>query len=420
MYEQRRGKADEIMTKQLTLNEKAIEDWTFRKANTHEHIHGIHPYPARMIPQIARKLIKIYSKPDDIVLDPFCGSGGVLAEANILGRRAIGIDINPLAVLIAKVKVTPINPSKLEHCLSWINKKLKEPINPKIPKFFNLKYWFKEKTIEELSILREILSQIEDRNIRDFFYVCFSKTVIDVSLCRNKEYKLYRMPEEEIEKFNPETFKEFEENAKKAIKGMKEHCGRTSLVMLGDSRYLPLKDKSIDIIVTSPPYGDSKTTVAYGQFSRYPALWIGFNEKFVRSIDKISLGGGKRTKLSFHSETLDAVLAEIEKRNERRAKDVESYFADLGKCIMEFSRILKTNGHACIVIGNRTVSRVKIPTDRIIVEIGKEFNLEHVKTFYREIPTKKIPWANAPENIAGLKCETIKNESIIILRLIRD
>ena len=111
-------------------------------------------------------------------------------------------------------------------------------------------------------------------------------------------------------------------------------------------------------------------------------------------------------------------MAEIEKRNERRAKDVESYFADLGKCIMEFSRVLKPNGHACIVIGNRTVSRVKIPTDRIIVEIGKEFNLEHVKTFYREIPTKKIPWANAPENIAGLKCETIKNESIIILRLI--
>jgi len=96
MYEQRRGKADEIMTMQITLNEKAIEDWTFRKANTHEHIHGIHPYPARMIPQIARKLIKIYSKPDDIVLDPFCGSGSVLAEANMLGRRAIGIDINPL------------------------------------------------------------------------------------------------------------------------------------------------------------------------------------------------------------------------------------------------------------------------------------------------------------------------------------
>jgi len=228
------------------------------------------------------------------------------------------------------------------------------------------------------------------------------------------------MPEEEIKKFNPDTFKEFEENAKKAIEGMKEYyeiaTDKPSIVMLGDSRYIPLEDKSIDLIVTSPPYGDSKTTVAYGQFSRYPALWIGFDEKLVRSVDRISLGGN-RSKLNFHSETLNAVIMEIEKKNEKRARDVESYFAGLGKCIAEFSRVLKPNRHACIVIGNRTVSRIKIPTDKIIVEIGKEFNLEHVATFCRDIPTKKIPWANAPENIRGLKCETIKGESIIILKV---
>ncbi len=406
--------------KQLTLDGQAIEDWTFRGVNTQEHIHCIHPYPARMIPQIARRLIKRYSKPNDIVLDPFCGSGSVLAEAKILGRRSIGIDINPLAVLIAKVKTTPIDPLKLEKCLSWIKNKLKEPINPGIPRFFNLEYWFKEKTIKELSVLRYILSQIEDKDVRDFFHVCFSKTVIDVSLCRSKEYKLYRMTEEEIKRFNPDTFKEFEENAKRAIKGMKEYyekaSDKSSIVMLGDSRYIPLEDNSVDLIVTSPPYGDSKTTVAYGQFSRYPALWIGFDEKLVRSVDKISLGGN-RSKLEFHSDTLNSVIAEIEKRNKKRAKDVESYFADLGKCIAEFSRVLKPNGYACIVIGNRTVSRVKIPTDRIIVEIGREFNLDHVITYYRDIPTKKIPWANAPENIPGLKCETIKSESIIILKV---
>lgn len=407
------------MAKQLTLDGQAIEDWTFRGANTQEHIHGIHPYPARMIPQIARRLIERYSKPDDTILDPFCGSGSVLAEAKILGRKSVGIDVNPLACLIAKVKTTPIDPRVLEHYWNWISKKLKEPINPKIPNFFNLEYWFKEKTIKKLSILKEVLSQIENKDIRDFFYVCFSKTVIDVSLCRSKEYKLYRMSEDEIKKFNPDTFKEFERNVKKGIKGMKEYfekaTNKPAIIMLGDSRYLPLEDKSVDLIVTSPPYGDSKTTVAYGQFSRYPALWIGFDEKLVRSIDKISIGGNRK-KPDFHSETLEKILSEIEKRNEKRAKDVESYFADLGKCIFEFSRVLK--GYACIVIGNRTVSRVKIPTDKIIVEIAKEANLEHVTTFYRKIPTKKIPWANAPENIAGLKCETIKKESIIILKVI--
>jgi len=156
--------------KQLTLDRQEIEDWTFRGVNTQEHIHCIHPYPARMIPQIARRLIKRYSKPNDIVLDPFCGSGSVLAEAKVLGRRSIGIDINPLAVLIAKVKATPIDPSKLELYLSWIKERLGEEINPNIPKFFNLEYWFKEKTIKELSILKTTLSQIEEKDVRDFFY----------------------------------------------------------------------------------------------------------------------------------------------------------------------------------------------------------------------------------------------------------
>ena len=408
------------MVEQLTLNGKKLEDWTFRGADTQEHIHCIHPYPARMIPQIAKRLIEKYSKPNDIVLDPFCGSGSVLAEAKILERISIGIDINPLACLIAKVKITPIAPKSLEHYWNWINEKLKERINPKIPDFFNLKYWFKEKTIKELAEIKAVISQIKDKNIRDFFYVCFSKTVIDVSLCRSKEYKLYRMPKEEIERFNPDTFKEFEENVKRGIKGMKDYYERVTekpaIVMLGDSRDMPLEDRSVDLIVTSPPYGDSKTTVAYGQFSRYSALWIGFDEGLVRAVDKISLGG-TRKKPNFHSKTLETVIAEIEKRNERRARDVESYFADLGKCITEFSRVLKSNGYACIVIGNRTVSRVKIPIDKIIVEIGREANFEHIATFYRDIPTKKIPWANAPENIAGLKCETIKRESIVVLKV---
>ncbi|MEM2991050.1 MAG: DNA methyltransferase, partial [Halobacteria archaeon] len=71
---------------QIKLDNTQDEDWTFKEANTHEYTHGLHPYPARMCPQIARKLIKLYSKPKDIIFDPFCGSGTVLVEAKLAGR----------------------------------------------------------------------------------------------------------------------------------------------------------------------------------------------------------------------------------------------------------------------------------------------------------------------------------------------
>lgn len=69
------------------------------------HVHGFHSYPARMHPLTAKRLIESFSQPGDIVLDPFCGSGTVLVEARLLGRRAFGVDANPLAVRLAERKL---------------------------------------------------------------------------------------------------------------------------------------------------------------------------------------------------------------------------------------------------------------------------------------------------------------------------
>ena len=88
-------------------------DWIFRGIKAREGVHGLHSYPAMMAPPIARRLISELTNKGETVLDPFCGSGTVLAEAVLLGRRTIGYDINPLALLIAKVKTTPISPEIL-------------------------------------------------------------------------------------------------------------------------------------------------------------------------------------------------------------------------------------------------------------------------------------------------------------------
>jgi len=95
---------------QTTLDgEKIPEDWDFAKADTSYLTHGLHDYPARMIPQIAHRLISRYSPEKGKILDPFCGSGTILVEARLANRSAIGIDVNPLAVLLSKVKSTPLD-----------------------------------------------------------------------------------------------------------------------------------------------------------------------------------------------------------------------------------------------------------------------------------------------------------------------
>src|ERR1700682_3661110 len=97
-------------------------DWDFASASTNSTTNTIHPYPAKFIPQIPRHFIEQLSEVGDTVYEPFLGSGTTAVEANILGRNAIGNDVNELAVLISKVKTTPISNKKLLSLDSLLNR----------------------------------------------------------------------------------------------------------------------------------------------------------------------------------------------------------------------------------------------------------------------------------------------------------
>jgi len=103
-------------------------------------------------------------------------------------------------------------------------------------------------------------------------------------------------------------------------------------------------------------------------------------------------------------------------RGKKRVEEVCDFFIDLHRCLEKISGVMKSGAYACFVLGNRTVSKVKVPTDKILVEIGKELGLEHKTIIQREIPSKRIPWKSSPSNIPGDKVETISKESIVILK----
>jgi site-specific DNA-methyltransferase (cytosine-N4-specific) len=403
-----------------------IEEWDFKKYQTKTYTHGFHNYPAMFIPQIARKLISVFSEEKDTVCDIFCGSGTTLVESSLLNRNSIGIELNPLAVLIARVKTTPINPKNLTDKLKFIIDEY-ESIKDVHPYFFtNIDFWFKKDVINDLTRLKQAISKIPEENIRNFFFVCFSNVVRIVSYTRHGEFKLFRSPNKMTDKFKPDVISEFIKICENNIIGMKEYVNNIfphthSRIIMGDAtKDNGIPNNSVDLIITSPPYGDSRTTVAYGQFSRLSSQWLDLLPPNIKDIDKELIGGKNNVNLSDpildKSITLKFSINSIADKDEERAKEVLSFYIDLNKALIQAHNILKPNKYFCLIIGNRTVKELVLKTDTIICELAENIGFIQQGIFYRNIPNKRMPSRNSPTNEAGKTGSTMLKESIILLR----
>lgn len=402
--------------------------WDFSKAKTKNYTHGFHGYPAMFIPQLARRLILSYSKEDDTVCDIFCGSGTALVEARLLGRNAYGIDLNPFAIFLAQAKTTELDPNLLRKQYSILLDSILKIKTSEIkkPQFFNIDYWFKEPVILELAKIKKAIDRLPDEQIRGFFLVAFSATVRKCSNTKGGEFKLVRIPKDKLETYAPNVLETFKEFVEKNIRGMQDYWsdvdkGVWAKPIFGDSSEdNGIAKESIDLIITSPPYGDSRTTVAYGQFSRLSLQWLGTVGKETPKIDKKLLGGKPTDDLQnkLKSEYLVETLGKIDSRDERRARDVLSFYVGLEKCLHQAYRILKKNKYFCIVIGNRLVKQVRIPTDFIITELSENVGFKVMDIFVRNIPNKRMPLKNSPTNVVGKLEKTMSKESIVILKKI--
>lgn len=255
---------------------------------------NLHTYPAKAVPEMVSDLIKkiMSIKSINTVLDPFVGSGTTALEAKYLGLDFWGSDLNPLAVLLSKTKVLTIeNTTYTKRRLSEFIAQVKEeyPKARLIPvcTFDSIDYWFKEENIRELNFLKFKISQFINRANKAnremyalILLTAFSSTIRRVSLTRNGEFKLYRMSPSDIERFSISSIDEFEEAVSHlldmlvAANDSYKKETRSTICLQNAKSLNYLKDKSIDLVITSPPYGDSKTTVAYGEFSKLSLQWM--------------------------------------------------------------------------------------------------------------------------------------------------
>jgi len=420
-----------FIEKPKSLNDS--DDWTFNGASTRELTHCYHDYPARMIPQVAGKLLDLFGSNAKTLFDPYSGSGTSLVESNIRGINASGTDLNPLARLIAKAKITTPKITPLEKQISAFNKMALED---KLRKFketqqiygiTRLEFWFKPEVSERLFRLRKFIQSIEDEEIRLFFQVAFSETVRDSSNTRNAEFKLYRYGEDKLAKFNPDVYGIMASKLQRNLDGYRKykaiienlkHHPFANVYSFNTVDGIPedcISPESIDIVVTSPPYGDSGTTVAYGQYSRLSAAWLELEEP-----DKIDrkLMGGKTVKevSSFPSEALNSAIENVKKSDEKRAREVASFYVDLHASISNVAKVIKQSGYACYVVGNRKVKGVVLPTDIAVRDFFENYGFEYVNTFMRSIPNKRMPSRNSPTNATGVLDDTMTQEYIVVMR----
>lgn len=402
------------------------ESWDFGEADTKEYTHCFHTYPAMMIPQIARKLLRQYGVEGGWLFDPYCGTGTSLVEASLFVMHSVGCDINPLVRLIATAKSTPICLSTLDETLSKLNDHLfqvefqsdKVPDTP-VPEILNLTYWFSEEAIRCLAYLRNWIKDVEDKAVRNFMLVTFSETVREVSYTRNGEFKLYRMPAKKLENFNPDIFGIFSKKLSRNRHGLTAFLEKRKSVEASVSSAntvqselpMPRPLGGYDLVITSPPYGDSHTTVAYGQFSRLAAEWIGLPN--ARKIDKLAMGGQHSKKMLTDSPVKEAIT-KIEDVDKKRAREVSAFYIDLGCSINSVVQVLSPNATICYVVGNRRVKGVMLSTDAFIVSAFRQHGFIHKATIVRNIPNKRMPKKNSPSNVAGETSTTMHEENIVI------
>jgi len=398
---------------------------------------SIHMYPAMFHYLLVRKLIEGYSEKGNLILDPFCGSGVSLLEALRLERNCVGVDINPLAILISRVRCSSLVNNDVQiirRLLSELDDKWID-LETDIPNVKNIDYWYSENAVIGLGKIRSWISDHIKSElssvVKRLIVLAFSDTSRYASFVRKNEFKRYRMAQSRISLFKPDIKKVYQLILSDYVSMLAaESIPESNICRLiyEDLREgLSIEDESVDLVVTSPPYGDSRTTVAYDEFSSFSLEWA---NGLIRSVLTLNDGvviqnknelaarllGSGLTCEPLKSKTLGEIVKKIDETNTKRARDVERFYSDLSIVIKSVSAKLRAGGHACFVVGNRTVAGVPIPMDLIVKEMFEETGMRLREILVRKIGNKRMPSRNSPSNVAGKTVNTMLYEYIVVMQ----
>ncbi|MEV6630082.1 hypothetical protein AB0M54_04945 [Actinoplanes sp. NPDC051470] len=354
----------------------------------------IHPFPARMAPDIATGIARQLPS-GSMLLDPMCGSGTVLRAAVEAGLNAVGRDIDPLAVLMAKVWTAPLSTERVIHdsevviersskvltgrrvsdSLPWIDDETEDFI----------RFWFAPNQIEQLTRISWTLWKSRSSS-RDALRLALSRIIVTkdkgASLARDVSHS---RPHKVADASDFDVVANFRRSVREVCRRMStESLHGSADVKRGDSRDLPdIASASVDCIITSPPYLNA---LDYLRGHRLSLVWLGLAVSEARDIRAASIG----TERGLADLTVDdACYLSTEDGTELPSRIrgfIRRYLRDSVSVSEEMNRVLRPGGRVVLVVGNSNLKGVRVDNAKMYIDSLNALGFEQLRTTTRDIP----------------------------------
>lgn len=354
----------------------------------------IHPFPARMAPEIA--LSRIGDLPvGAVLLDPMCGSGTVLRAGVEHGVAALGTDVDPMAVLMARVWCKPPTRTQFIHDVHELLRRAKATdiedvgeldwVDAETSDF--IKFWFGE---EQRRPLVRLASVLKDSLLpsADALRVALSRIIVTkergASLARDTSHS---RPHKVATESNYDVESEFLKSARlMSARLVPEAVRGTSSIELGDGRQLGhIGDGSVDCVITSPPYLNA---IDYLRGHRMSLVWLGYTATQIRAIRGTSIGAEKILAAQDHDPAEYIGGPPGEDAPARIVGWATRYVKDAREVGNQVQRVLRPGGDVVMVVGNSTLRGFKIDNAQICADALEAAGLSIDEMAEREIPTR--------------------------------
>jgi len=366
------------------LSSLLSQDLSFEGENTSYSRHNFHAFAAKFPPQLPAFFIENLTSEGEVVLDPMMGSGTALLEAELLGRRAVGFDIDPLAWRVSFIKTVHLSKEKAAQAAARVIEKTRrameapEALREKLPRKFSpetldfMNYWFLPSTQLELLALSEAISSVEDSSVRVFLEVAFSAIIVTKSggvtmardLAHSRPHRVQdKTPKNAIDQFA----KRVSKNLDSLTEALPENAVR---IYRADARRMPLDDETIDLIVTSPPYANA---IDYMRAHKFSLVWLGEPIPKLSGLRSTYIGTEKtgREPAESFGPVSEKILSELSRTDEKKRRVMSRYLRDMSQVYREMLRVLRPGRCAVIVVGSSTMHGLDVRTQDCLAEAAK-------------------------------------------------